>query len=68
MTKRAFHRTRYCTVLSEKQLEEAKKSYSNGNDTQITVVFQQNINDQKTKPFYKTLSTWNVYYSELNFV
>jgi hypothetical protein len=64
---RAFSPTlrSYCTVVSTKQLKEAQQS--NFEEAKITVELHQNINDQKTKPFYKTLRRAEVNYAELKF-
>jgi hypothetical protein len=54
---------KYCTIVSTKQFKEAQESGNIG--AKITVEFHQNINDQKTKPFYKTVGKAEIDYEYL---
>ena len=54
---------KYCTVVSTKQLTEAQAA--DIPEAKITVEIHMNINDQKTKPFYKTVGRSEVKYADL---
>ena len=56
---------KYCTIVSTKQLKDAE--IAGIPEAKITVEIQQNINDQKTKPFYKTVGKTEAKYGELKF-
>ena len=64
---RVFSRVlgKYCTVVSTRQLKEAQDA--NIPEAKITVELHMNINEQKTKPFYKTIGRTEVRYCELKF-
>lgn len=64
---RAFSRElgKYCTVVSSKQLRDAKALGIP--EAKITVEFHQNIHEQKVKPFYKTMGRTQVSYGQLKF-
>ena len=56
---------KYCTVVSMKQLKEAKESGIP--EAMIVVEIYQNIHEQKVTPFYKRMGTAETKYSELKF-
>lgn len=56
---------KYCTVVSTKQLREAQDA--DIPEAKITVEIHMNINDQKTKPFYKTIGKAEASYGQLKF-
>lgn len=64
---RAFSRDlgKYCTVVSVKQLKEAKESGIP--EAKIQVETHMNIYGQGEKPFFRKLGVAEVKYSELKF-